>query len=117
MATFDWMGTWSHALPTRTPIPKTFYGPGTSLGAANLANLDAAVPGGIELGGGISTSEAAAKVVNYPWLYTKDGGTPVSAETLNTMRASGGFTLPQELKQYLPLLLIFILVVLVLFKK
>lgn len=48
---------------------------------------------------------------------TSPEGVMASADTLQTMRASGGFTIPEGLKSLLPLLLIFALVVLVIFKK
>lgn len=45
-------------------------------------------------------------------------GAPMAQDpTLQTLRASGGLTMPQELKQYLPLILVFALFVIILFKK
>lgn len=46
-----------------------------------------------------------------------EGGSMASADTIQTMRASGGFTIPESLKGMLPVLLIFVLVVLIIFKK
>jgi hypothetical protein len=46
-----------------------------------------------------------------------EGGDMASVETMQTMRATGGFQLPTELKGFLPLLLGFILVVFILIKK
>lgn len=45
------------------------------------------------------------------------GATMPTDPTLQTLRASGGLTMPQELKQYLPLILVFALFVLILIKK
>ncbi len=45
-------------------------------------------------------------------------GAPMPTDpTLQTLRASGGLTMPQELKQYLPLILVFALFVIILIKK
>lgn len=44
-------------------------------------------------------------------------GEVMSAEAIQTMRARGGFEIPENLKQFLPLVLIFILVVFIIIKK
>lgn len=46
-----------------------------------------------------------------------EGGSMASATTMQTMRASGTFDLPEDFKRHLPLILGFILIVFVLLKK
>ena len=46
-----------------------------------------------------------------------EGGNMASTDTIQTMRATGGFTLPTEFKSFLPLILVFLLFVFVIIKK
>lgn len=50
-------------------------------------------------------------------LSPEGGSQMASASTMQTMRAAGAFTIPEDLKKMLPLLLGFILVVFILLKK
>lgn len=81
-----------------------------------VAVVEAATEGDIALQVAIANLEAVQPVPAEVGL-SAEGGSMASADTIQTMRASGGFTLPEGFKQFLPLLLAFILVVFILIKK
>lgn len=67
-----------------------------------------------------------APTIEYPGMPTPTvvgtsaaviGGTMAEQTTLQTMRASGGLTIPTTFRNYLPLIMIFVLVLVIFFKK
>lgn len=78
-----------------------------------------------EFGTGGWTTEPEPRVIApEPQVMSKtvtglnpEAGGMASQETLQTMRATGGFAIPESLKGMLPLLLVFLLVVFIILKK
>lgn len=93
-------GGWS-ALMARTAIENAAAASVTGGGAGTIVAVE---PRTVAL---LAASEAAAT----------GGPGMADAQTVNTLRAEGGLLIPEEFKKFLPLILLFLLFALVIFKK
>lgn len=96
--------------PAPSPVPTYVRRAGDVNVTAYPSPGESLLAGGVGLaGGGGDTAAQAASV--------QSGGIMADAQTVNTLRAGGAFTIPEEFKQFLPLIMIFILIVIVMLKK